>query len=192
MQQRSGCSRCTRRALARSSEMEMAAVSSIIRVDDATAFSSFTASLSFFISPLGILLPQRRELRLTPLRAISRRSSSCTAGISQEKHRVVFFKSNTMCSMMFIMKEVLPMDGRAAITNNSPGFRPFTLRSSRGNPVVIPRTVSPPFMMRSKLVTASLSVEEKSHESSRAAEVRIFITSCSVSSRMWSISASLV
>ncbi len=143
----------TRRALARSSLMEMAAVSSMTSWEAPT---SLTACLKCFISS-WVRLPLLMISRLrTPERAKRRRSTIWTAGISQEKSRVGFFSLSAMCSMMLSRKEVLPMEGRAAMMNMSPGLSPLLFLSSSSNPVVSPWIWPLLAINFSKLVTACL------------------------------------
>lgn len=116
-----------RLALARSSEMEMPAVSSMNSLQ--SAISAATRLMRFRSSILG-LMPSRRLVMAYLARANRRRWTIWAEVISHENTMEGSFWSRQMCSIRFITKEVLPMDGRAAMMNISPGLRPLDISSS--------------------------------------------------------------
>ena len=60
------------------------------------------------------------------------RMTSCSAGISSEKTAHFAPPRIAALAMMFMPIEVLPIDGRAAISMNSPGCMPVSMRSMSG------------------------------------------------------------
>ena len=89
-------------------------------------------------SPLVGVYPRESWLIANLAREKTSRCTSWKALISHENTMLDLPRSMQMCSTTFIMNEVLPIDGRAAMTNISPGFKPLVLRSNSSNPLEIP------------------------------------------------------
>ena len=63
---------------------------------------------------------------------------SCCLLISREKTATASLQSSAMCSAMFIISAVLPIEGLAAITIMSVFWRPSVILSNWWNPVATP------------------------------------------------------
>ena len=76
--------------------------------------------------------------KLTREREHSMRRTSWSAVISRLNTPTGTFNSRLTCSAMFMAREVLPTDGRAAMTIISPSCKPVVILSKSAKPVEMP------------------------------------------------------